>query len=99
MNYLIPLHWNHPIQCAIITSSFFVWTPALLFHVIKTLSTKECNIIFASPMLLGYRMGVSCNSLFQSRNSYETDYTRALTILQAWYQFAASGFDFPHSNG
>ena len=53
----------------------------------------------ASPMLLGYRMGVSCNSLFQSRNSYETDYTRALTILQAWYQFAASGFDFPHSNG
>ena len=21
MNYLIPLHWNHPIQCAIITSS------------------------------------------------------------------------------
>ena len=36
------------IQCAIITSSFFVWTPALLFHVIKTLSTKECNIIFAS---------------------------------------------------
>ena len=35
-------------RCAIITSSFFVWTPALLFHVIKTLSTKECNIIFAS---------------------------------------------------
>ena len=32
MNYLIPLHWNHPIQCAIITSSFFVWTPAFLWR-------------------------------------------------------------------